>query len=54
MTIARLIRDLEADRRNLSGSLLVIDESSMLDLQMYERVLVSFTGSTRFASIVIE
>lgn len=32
LTIARLIRDLENDRRDLRGSLLVIDESSMLDL----------------------
>lgn len=34
ITIARLIRDLELGHRNLSGSLLVIDESSMLDLPM--------------------
>ena len=32
VTIARLIRDLQADRCDLSGSLLVLDEASMLDL----------------------
>jgi exodeoxyribonuclease V alpha subunit len=39
VTIARLIRDLESDRRNLAGSLLVIDESSMLDLPMAYQLL---------------
>ena len=32
VTISRLIRDLQADRCDLSGSLLVVDEASMLDL----------------------
>jgi exodeoxyribonuclease V alpha subunit len=32
VTIARLIRDLETERRDLADGLLIIDESSMLDL----------------------
>jgi len=39
VTIARLIRDLETNRRDLAGSLLVIDESSMLDLPMAYQLL---------------